>query len=178
MNRYMVGMLLGLLLFGVEPVESQAVARVVYRNGNLGVSVAIGDIPIRVTHRHGGVMGRVAVEPGRSRVVVGDRGPYWQRGTLKEGHLRQLLGKHQLRRLERHARASGLRGPLRGQWFQLDRRTMVLEVTVRGALVAEAYDYGRDGYLDEMVLLQSRGYRGVHPKWRGNGDDRYDDDRH
>lgn len=192
MNRYMVGMTLGLLLLGIEPVESQTGARVEYRSGRVGVAVAIGDPPVRAAHPrirvpargapgHGRVSGRVvrsrtgvagslAVDWGRVRLVLDAGRPYWRPGLLKQNDLRRLLGKGTVKRVERHARFLGLRGPLRGQWLRLDRRTMVLELTTRGRLVAELYDYGMDGYLDQLFLVDPSGPYGLYPERRGYHD--------
>lgn len=177
MNKFMVGFLLALLIQGIEPVEGQVGARVEYRNGNIGVAVAIGDMPIRITHGRGQVVGRVAIDLRPRRVLVTHARVQGQRGMLTEGHLRQLLGKRDVRNVKRHARAMGLRGSLRGQWYRIDRQTMLMEITMGDALVAEVYDYGRDGYLDQLFLVDPHGGYGVYRDQRGYDDDRWDDDR-
>lgn len=157
MNRHLVGMALSLLLLGIEPAEAQTGARVEYRNGRIGVAVAIGDLPAYGAHPRYRTAGRVAVNWGPVRVLARNRGAYWTRTTLRRNDLRQLLGRETVRRLDRHARAIGLRGPMHGDWYRIDRRTLMLEVTVRGAPVAEMYDYGGDGYMDRMYLVNPRG---------------------
>ncbi len=63
--------------------------------------------------------------------------------------------------------ASG--GGPRDSWFQVDRRTTVLEVTVGRIPVAELYDYRSDGFIDETLPDRTSGRAGY-----GNGDyDRY-----
>jgi len=157
MNRQLVGMALGLLLLGIEPVEAQTRARVEYRDGRIGVAVSIGDLPVRVAHPRVRTAGRVAVNWGPVRVVAKTRGRYWTHSSLRRKDLRYLLGKETVRRVERHARAMGLRGPVQGAWYRIDRRTLMLEVTVRGTPVAEMYDFGSDGYIDEVYLVNPRG---------------------
>jgi hypothetical protein len=158
MNRFVVGAALVLLLAGVESVSGQTAARVEYRDGRIGVAVAIGDLPVRVVHPRTVAGGWVAANRGPVRVVVNAGRPYWGREMMRKNDLRRLLGNDMVRMLERHARAIGLRGPIQGQWFHLDRRTVLLEVTVRGAPVAELYDYGGNGYMDRVYLARAPGH--------------------
>jgi hypothetical protein len=162
MNRHMVGTALVLLLAGVESVNGQTAARVEYRDGRIGVAVAIGDLPVRVVHPRTVAGGWVAANPGPVRVVVNAGRPHWGREILRRNDLRHLLGNDMVRMLERHGRAIGLRGPIQGQWFRLDRRTVLLEVTVRGAPVAELYDYGVNGRFERVYLAQAP----VHYRYR------------
>jgi hypothetical protein len=53
---------------------------------------------------------------------------------------------------------------------------MLMEVTVRGILIAEVYDYGRDGYLDQLFLVNSHGNYGVYQERRGYEPRGYDDE--
>jgi len=159
MNRYMVGMALGLLLAGVDSVHGQTAARVEYRDGRIGVAVAIGALPMRTAHARTPAMGWVAADWGPARVVMASPArPYWGRETLRKVELRRLLGKDMVKRLEQHGRALGLRGTIEGSWFRVDRRTVMLDVTMRGAPVAELYDYGADGYIDRVLLVRPHGY--------------------
>ncbi len=73
---------------------------------------------------------------------------------MHRNDLRNLLGKEGVKRLERHARTLGLNGPIQGRWYALDRFSAVLEVEVRGVPVAELHDYGRDGFIDRILLAQ------------------------
>jgi hypothetical protein len=157
MNRHVVGAALVLLLAGVDSVSGQTAARVEYRDGRIGVAVAIGNLPARVVHPGARAAGWVAADWAPSRVLVSPGRPYWGREALKRNDLRRLLGNDMVRMLDRHARAIGLRGPIRGQWYQLDRRTVLLEVTVRGAPVAELYDHGGNGYIDRVYLARAPG---------------------
>lgn len=157
MNRHMVGAALVLLLAGVDSVSGQTAARVEYRDGRIGVAVAIGNLPVRVVHPRTRAVGWVAADWAPARVVVSTGRPHWGREVMRRNDLRRLLGNDMVRMLERHARAMGLRGPIQGQWFQADRRTVLLEVTVRGAPVAELYDYGGNGYIDRVYLSRARG---------------------
>jgi len=152
MNRYMVGMALALLLAGADSVAAQSRARVEYRNGRIGVDVAIGSRPVRVSPHGATVRGWVSADWGPVRMTVVSRRPSFARVTLKKNDLRHLLGKETVKRIERHAKAMGLKGPISGHWFPLDRSTMLLEVSVRGVPVAELHDYGNDGFIDRVFL--------------------------
>lgn len=84
-------------------------------------------------------------------------GPTWiRRGrvTLRPGHLREALGQRDHRRIRRHARALGLRGPLTGVWTVPRRGPVVLEVRSGGAPVAALLDHDRDGWT-EVTLLRT-----------------------
>jgi hypothetical protein len=154
MNRFMVGMALALLLVGMDPLAGQARARVEYLNGRIGVGVAIGSLPVRVSPQSRTARGWVAADWGPVRMTVVSRRPSFAHGTLKKNDLRHLLGKETLKRLERHAKEMGLKGPISGRWFPLGRATMLLEVSVRGVPVAELHDYGNDGFIDRVFLTQ------------------------
>lgn len=152
-------MALGLLLADFGSVQGQTAARVEYRDGRLGVAVAVGDLPTRV--RAAPVYGRggwveTAWRPERVHVRSGRTA--WRQDTLRKQELRHLLGKETVKTLERHARTLRLHGPLAGSWYRSDRRTVVLEVTVRGAPVAEVVDYGGDGIMDRFYLAPVPGY--------------------
>lgn len=172
MKRYAMGMALGLLLADFSPAEAQTAARVEYRDGRVGVAVAIGDLPVRVrpatVYRPGGWVemrwepvgvwapGRVVV-PGARVVVPAGRGA-WHRDVLRKNDLRDLVGRDAVRTMERHARTLDARGPMEGRWYRADRRTVILEVTVGRDLVAEFVDHGADGTLDRFYLAEVPGY--------------------
>ncbi len=165
MNRYTVGMMMGLLLAGVDSAHGQAAARVEYRDGRIGVAIALGDLPVRVARARTPALGWVAAEWGPVRVVYAPERPYWNREVLRRNELRRILGNDMVKTMERHGKNLGYRGPLEGRWFRLDRRTVMLEVTLGGGPVAEAYDYGSDGTLDRVLLA-------VHPEYRYRESDR------
>jgi hypothetical protein len=156
MNRHMAGAaMMVLLLAGVESVEARTAARVEYRDGRIGVAVVIGDLPVRVVHpQHRGV-GWVAADLGPARMWKGPGRISWRQEVLRSKELRRLLGRDTVKMLERHARTLRLRGPIQGQWYRADRRTVVLEVTVRGAPVAKFYDHGSNGVFERMYLARS-----------------------
>jgi hypothetical protein len=146
MNKYMVGMALALLLAGGDSLAGQTAAQIEFRNGRIGVNVAIGGLPFRIG--------------------VNSRQHTWNQGTLDRQDLRNLLGKETVKRIERHGKAMGARGKTRGRWFQVDRRTTVVEVTMGGVPVAELHDYRNDGIIDEIFLTQPP--RFAQYKERGN----------
>lgn len=160
MKRHMMIVTLGLLLADFGSVQGQTSARVEYRDGRLGVAVAVGDLPGRghavpVYGRGGWV--EAAWRPERVHVRSGNAA--WRGERLRKQDLRHLLGKETVKTLERHAKTLRLHGPLTGSWYRSDRRTVVLEVTVRGAPVAEVVDYGGDGIMDRLYLAPVPGYR-------------------
>jgi hypothetical protein len=160
MNRHMVSMAMVLLLGVAGTADARTAARVEYRDGRIGLAVVIGDLPVRVIHQQPRAAGWIAADLGPTRVVVSKGRPAWTREALRKNDLQRQLGKSTVRMLERHARSIGLRGPLRGEWYRIDRRTVVLEVTVRGAPVAEFYDYGGNGVFERMYLARApRPYR-------------------
>jgi len=157
MNRYVVSMALVLFLAGGETLAAQTAARVDYRGGRIGVSVAIGDLPVRIQPRVSagvGAMGWIAADWGPVRVWMERGRPTWSREVLDRRDLRYMLGKETVKRIERHARDLGLRGQVEGRWFRADRYTTLLEVAVRGVPVAELYDYGSDGRIDRILLTR------------------------
>jgi len=154
MNRYVVSMALALLLAGGEAVAGQTAARIDYRNGRIGVSVAIGDLPVRVGPHAGVTVGWGRVDWGPVRVGVEGARPVWRREVIDRRELRYMLGRETVKRIERHARDLGVHGPVEGRWFRVDRYTTLLEVDVRGVPVAELYDYGNDGLIDRILLSQ------------------------
>jgi len=156
MNRYVVSMALTLFLAGGEAVAGQTVARVDYRGAGLGVSVAIGDLPVRVRPHASAAVGWAAVDWGPVRLWVSGGYPVWHREVLDKQDLRFILGKETVRRIEWHARDMGVRGPLEGRWYRLDRFDTMLDVSVRGVPVAELYDYGSDGIVDRIFLIGPR----------------------
>ncbi|MHB1192702.1 MAG: hypothetical protein ACYC6F_06610 [Longimicrobiales bacterium] len=130
MKRYTMAIALGILLADFASAEGQTAARVEYRNGQLGVAVAIGNLPYRVY---------------APRV----------RGSLNRGELNRILGNRTVNDIARNGRAMGARGAMRGQWYGAGRGSAVLEVTLGGFPVAEAWDYGGDGYVDRVVFAEA-----------------------
>jgi hypothetical protein len=129
MKRYTMAIALGILLADFASAEGQTTARVEYRNGQLGVAVDIGELPHRVY---------------APRV----------RESLNRGELNRILGNRTVNDIARHGRALGARGAMRGQWYQSGRRSAVLEVTLGGFPVAEAWDHGGDGYVDDVYFAR------------------------
>jgi hypothetical protein len=98
--------------------------------------------------------------------------------TLHERELKYFLGKHTVKRIEKHAKRMGIRGRTRGRWFRVDRNTSLLEVSVDRVPVAELYDYRNDGYIDELFLTGAPQHVRVRDgRYRGFGDwnDDWDD---
>lgn len=183
MNRYVVSMALALLLTGGEALAGQTAARIDYRNGRIGVSVAIGDLPVRIRPQARVAVGWGAVDWGPVRVWAAGARPAWRREILNRQELRYLLGHQTVKQIERHGRNLGVHGPLEGRWFRVDRYTTLLEVGVRGVPVAELYDYGNDGLIDRIFLSQPyraapghgviRYKEGYVKRGRGNGKKRW-----
>jgi hypothetical protein len=172
MNRFMIGMALVFLLAGVDALSGQTSARVDIRKGGIGVGVAINGLPARVSPHGPTARGWVAADWGPVRIRVVSRRPSWLGRTLHKQELRHILGKETVKRIERHAKAMGIRGRTEGRWFPIEGRTMVLEVLVDRIPVAEVYDYRGDGYLDEIFLTGPLG-RTVRGEWhRGRRGDR------
>lgn len=166
MNKYVVSMALALLVAVGEPVTGQTAARVEFHTGGIGVSVAIGDLPVRVRPHASTAVRWVAADWGPVRIWGIGAPPVWRRDVLRKQDLRYLLGKETVRRIERHARDMRIAGPVEGRWFRVDRYTTLLEVTVRGIPVAELYDYGGDGYIDRVLLTSPNGgawHSGIRP---------------
>jgi hypothetical protein len=90
------------------------------------------------------------------RVRTDSRRGYWNNQLVQRKELRYLLGKDQVKAIERHARSVGARGRTQGRWLRADDWARVLEVTVGGMAVAELVDYRNDGFFDEMVFLRPR----------------------
>ena len=153
MNRYMVGMVLALFLARGEALAGQTTARVEYRNGRIGVGVAMGNRSVRVSPHGPTARGWVSADWGPVRIrIATPRRPSWTGRTLNERDIRYLVGKETVKQIERHAKRMGIRGKTQGHWFQVDRSTSVLEVTVGRIPVAELYDYRSDGFIDELFL--------------------------
>jgi hypothetical protein len=165
MNRYMMGIAMALLLVVGDSLAAQTRARVEYRNGRIDFGVAVGSLPVRVSPHGPTARGWVAAGWGPVRTRAASRPRIRHQGTLKEKDLRYLLGKETVKDIERHAKRMGIRGKTRGQWFQADRNTTVLDVTVDRIPVAEIYDYRSDGYLDE-IFLTGPPSRVRHGDWR------------
>ena len=156
MNRHMVGAaVIALLLAGVASVNAQTAARVEYRDSRIAVAVSLGDLPLHVVRAQPRPVGWVAVNMGPARMWFGPDRTLYRRTLLDRRDLRRLLGRDTVRMLERHARHLGLRRPVQGRWYRVDRRTVVLEVTSRGAPVAKLYGHGGNGVFERMFLASA-----------------------
>ena len=153
MNRQVLGLATVFLLAGAGAAHGQASARVEYKNGRIGVAVAVGDLPVRVRTRPSAPALWIAADFGPVRVWATPGRPFWRREVLNRNDLRDLVGRETVKGIERHAKALGLRGPLEGRWFRMDRYSVMLEVAVRGVPVAELHDYGSDGLIDRVLLV-------------------------
>lgn len=103
-------MAMGLVALSFAAAEAQSAARFEYHDRNLGVAVAIGDLPVRVYVPSAPriVWREVAWRPVRVRGHHGP--PSWAHGRLSRGHLDRLLGDDLVLRMDRHGTAMGFRG--------------------------------------------------------------------
>lgn len=140
----------------LEPVRApgRVIARPVYRTPPV-------DRRTRVVYSSGmrrPVIGRAHIwlrtDWGRFRVSFA-RMPHG-RAFLNQGELRRLIGPDTLERIRASGRHAGLRGSLRGHWEVEPRRGDVLVVTMEGFDVAELVDFNRDGFVDEVFLIDRR----------------------
>lgn len=152
MNKWMVGMAIALLLVPGDSLSGQTRARVEYRNGRVNIGVAVGRLPVRISHHGPTSRGWVSANWGPIRLRVESRHPFYRQGMLERKDLRYLLGKRTIKDIERHAKRMGIKGRTRGHWYRVDHNTTVLEITVRHVPVAELYDYRSDGTIDELFL--------------------------
>lgn len=93
------------------------------------------------------------------------RGFYGRRVVLEQRELRDLLGRHAVKRVREAARWAGIRGPMRGRWLGPRGGSRVLVVTVDGFEVAEFADIDRDGFVDQVYLIGERRPRRVVSRW-------------
>ena len=75
---------------------------------------------------------------------------------LKKRDLRDLLGRHTVRRINNAANRAGIHGSMRGRWVGQRGGMRVLIVTVDGFEVAEFSDFDRDGFVDQVYLIGER----------------------
>ncbi len=126
----------------------------------------------------------------RSRVVYTSRGSYrpaarghlWVRANwgpvrirsvgyhrgnlvLKKNDLRHVLGRRTVDQVQRAGRRAGLRGAMRGHWVGRRGAGQVLIVTMGGVDVAEFADFDRDGFVDDVFLVQHSRNRRVVSRW-------------
>jgi hypothetical protein len=174
MNRYMVCVALALLLAGADSVAAQSRARVEYSDGRIGVDVAIGNRPVRVSPHSSAARGWVAADWGPVRIRVASRRPVPYQGTFSKKDLRHLLGKETVKRIEKHAKRMGIRGKTRGHFFRVERNTTVLEVTVDRIPVAELHDYRSDGLFDQLFLTGPPG-NARYGAWNGSRFEHWED---
>jgi predicted amidohydrolase len=73
---------------------------------------------------------------------------------LNQSELRDILGLRAVHRVRDEGRRAGLRGALRGLWFDAGRDGRVLVVRMEGVDVAEFVDFDRDGIVDEIFLVR------------------------
>jgi hypothetical protein len=169
MNRWMIGMAMALLLVPGDSLTGQARARVEVRSGRVGFGLTVGRLPARISHYGPTARGWVSANWGPVRLRIESRRPYYRQGALDRTDLRYLLGKRTVKDIEKHAKRMGIKGRTRGHWFQVDRNTTMLEVTVDRMPVAELYDYRSDGTIDELFLTgpprYDRDYRRRYRDW-------------
>jgi len=156
MNRYMVWFIGASLLAFASPVAGQVGARIDLRNGRIGVGLAVGGLHVRVAAPSPVVLNRVVVHRAPVRIRMDTRRQSWHGSVLQRQDLRYLLGKDQVKAIERHARSMRVRGRTEGRWVGMGRWARVLEVTVGGIPVAELHDYRSDGFFDEIIFLRPR----------------------
>lgn len=163
-------MAMALLLVPGDSLTGQARARVEVRSGRVGFGLDVGRLPARISQHGPTARGWISANWGPVRLRVESRRPYYRQGMLQRKDLRYLLGKRTIKDIERHAKRIGIKGKTRGQWFQVDRNTAMLEVTVDRIPVAELYDYRNDGHIDELFLTGpprfDRNYRDNRRRYR------------
>ncbi|MGY8778563.1 MAG: hypothetical protein ACKVIN_10615 [Longimicrobiales bacterium] len=100
--------------------------------------------------------GRVRMQPFAVRA---------NRTVLNQRDLRNVLGRRTVDRVRDSGRRAGLRGSLRGHWVEQRGQGRVLVVTMDRIDVAEFVDFDRDGFVDDVFLVQARGNRRVGYGW-------------
>jgi len=143
----------------LEPVHApgRVVARPVYRS-----APQRGHRSARVVYStrrsYGGHAAWVRVEWGR-RVRFRPIAVHGSRSFLNRGELKAMLGRRTVERIQDAGRSVGFRGPMRGHWVAQRRGGDLLVVTMGQSDVAELVDFNRDGIVDEMHVVGTRGYR-------------------
>ena len=143
----------------LEPVHApgRVVARPVYRS-----TPQRGHRSARVVYStrrgYGGYARWVRVDWGRAvrfRPIAVHR----NRSFLNRGELKAMLGRRTVRRLQDAGFSAGFRGAMRGHWVAQRRGGDLLVVTMGRSDIAELADFNRDGIVDEMHVVGTRGYR-------------------
>lgn len=77
-----------------------------------------------------------------------------RRAHLSPGHLREVLGRRDFKRIRRHARDLGIRGAITGAWTLQRHGVAELEIRADRFLVARLIDRDRDGWTDLTLVRQ------------------------
>ena len=136
-------------VYRVRPRHRDVRSTVVYRSRGHRARFSVGNVWIRAD------FGEVRFR----------RGFYGRHVVLQTDDLRDLLGRHAVRRVKNAANRAGIHGPMRGRWVGQQRGVRVLVVTVNGFEVAEFSDYDRDGFVDQVFLIGDRRPRRTVSRW-------------
>jgi hypothetical protein len=98
---------------------------------------------------------RVWITPSWARVRVDFRRHDVRRGEIDQRWLRDVVGKHTIRRVREHGHDAGLRGPVRGHWVARGHDD-VLVLTMERQEVARLIDRDLDGRVDVFLLRNFR----------------------
>ena len=126
-------------------------------------------VPSRVVYTSRSRHPRYSVGHVWLRADFGDlrfrRGALGRSVILNTNDLRDLLGRHTVRRVRDAAHRAGIHGAMRGRWVGQRGGVRVLVVTVDGFEVAEFSDYDRDGFVDQVFLIDDRRPRRTVSRW-------------
>ena len=136
-------------VYRVRPRHRDVRSRVVYTSRGHRAGFSVGNVWLRAD------FGEVRFR----------RGFYGRRVVLQTDDLRDLLGRHAVRRVKNAANRAGIYGPMRGRWVGQPRGVRVLVVTVDGFEVAEFSDYDRDGFVDQVFVIGVRRPRRTVSRW-------------
>jgi hypothetical protein len=125
-------------------------SRVVYSSNGRRPSYAPARVWVRAD------WGRVTMHPFAFRT---------NRTFLNQRELRNVLGRRTVDMVRDSGRRAGLRGSLRGHWVEQRGQGRMLVVTMDRVDVAEFMDFDRDGFVDDIFLVQARGNRRVGYGW-------------
>ncbi len=87
------------------------------------------------------------------------------RAFLNKRELREVLGRRTVDMLRDSGRRAGLRGTMRGHWVEQRGQGRILVVTIDRVDVAEFVDFDRDGFVDDVFLISTRGNRRATYGW-------------
>ncbi|MDE3003554.1 MAG: hypothetical protein OXU38_09905 [Gemmatimonadota bacterium] len=136
-------------VYRVRPRHRDVRSRVVYTSRGHRAGFSVGNVWLRAD------FGEVRFR----------RGFYGRRVVLQTDDLRDLLGRHTVRRVKNAANRAGIYGPMRGRWVGQPGGVRVLVVTVAGFEVAEFSDYDRDGFVDQVFVIGDRRPRRTVSRW-------------